>query len=75
MQWVAGWLGWFVGHGGGWVCGLRYGGCGLRYGGWLANFGLFFLFFLLLRFVDISGQWSVRVVVGLCGSSGGFGGW
>ena len=43
-------------------------------GGW-PTLVSFFLFFLLLQFVDISGQWSVRVVVGLCGSSGGFGGW
>ena len=44
-------------------------------GGWLVDFGLLLLFFLLLQFVDLSGQWSFGVVVGLCGSSGGLGGW
>ena len=47
----------------------------MGYGGWLVDFGLLLLFFLLLQFVDLSGQWSFRVVVGLCGSSGGLGGW
>ena len=47
----------------------------MGYGGWLVDFGLLLLFFLLLQFVDLSGQWSFGVVVGLCGSSGGLGGW
>ena len=51
------------------------------YGGWLADFGpffflfLFFFLFFFFQFVDLSGQWSFRVVVGLCRSSGGLGGW
>ena len=36
------------------------------YGGWLARFGLslFLFFFFFLQFVDLSGHWSVGVVVG-----------